>query len=119
MTTPINPMTAALAQTATTTTPAAPNSAQRDLHKVATEFEAMLLRQLLGAAKVGGGGSYADMAVESLSDGLSRTGGIGLAREIEAALAAQVRMHEGALSHSSEGQSGRSSSGTPNSSLPR
>lgn len=118
MTTPINPMTAALAQTATTT-PAAPNSAQRDLHKVATEFEAMLLRQLLGAAKVGGGGSYADMAVESLSDGLSRTGGIGLAREIEAALAAQVRMHEGALSHSSEGQSGRSSSGTPNSSLPR
>jgi Rod binding domain-containing protein len=113
MTTPINPMTAALAPTAPTS-PTTPNATQRDLHKVATEFEAMLLRQLLGAAKVGGSGSYADMAVESLSDGLSRSGGIGLARELEAALATQMRMHEGALSHSSEGQSGRSSSGALN-----
>ena len=109
MTIPLHALTAAPPTAPTTAaTSTAASASQSDLHKVATEFEAMLLRQLLGAAKMGGEGGYAEMAVESLSDGITQSGGVGLARQIEAALSDQIRMHAGSLSHSSPTESGRS-----------
>jgi len=79
---------------------------------VAQEFESMLLRQLLNAAKLGEGkGGYAEMAVTSLADGINQAGGVGLARQIERALARQIDA-DGApapLSHSRPASGGRSS----------
>lgn len=107
MTIPIMPVGAgALATGSATATP--PN----DVHQVAVEFEAMLLRQLLSAAKVGGGaGAYNDMAVDALANGINQAGGVGLARQIEAVLRGQIGGHPAptALSHSSPDQGGRSS----------
>ena len=92
--------------------PAAPPATPgEDLQRMASEFEAMLLRQLLSAAKMGQGqGGYADMAVESMADGISRAGGVGLAREIERALSRQIEPPAAptSLSHSSPGGGGRS-----------
>jgi Rod binding domain-containing protein len=59
------------------------------LHKVAKEFETLLVHQLLEAAKVGGesaSGGYMGMAVDAMASGVSDAGGLGLTREIEAAL---------------------------------
>jgi Rod binding domain-containing protein len=56
------------------------------VEKVARDFEAILVRQLLGQAKVAGKGGYADMAVESLASSVSNAGGLGLSRTLASAL---------------------------------
>lgn len=60
------------------------------LEKAAAEMEAVFIRQLLAAAKIGGQSSdsgYGAMAVDALATGIQNGGGIGLARRIEEALA--------------------------------
>ena len=60
--------------------------------QMAQEFEAMFLRQILTSAKVGGsakpggggGDGYQSMGVDALASTLSKNGGLGLARQIEA-----------------------------------
>jgi hypothetical protein len=79
---------------------------------VATEFESMLLRQLLTTAKMGGGiGGYADMAIDAMASGISQAGGVGLARQIETLLGGRNDAPEEplSLSHSSFELDGRSS----------
>lgn len=110
MTMPIRPVggeAMALRADAAATRPTPPS----DLQRVASEFEAMLLRQLLSAAKMGGGGGYAEMAVDALASGITHAGGIGLARELEAALGSQITVRDEAqaISHSSPVPGGRSS----------
>jgi Rod binding domain-containing protein len=58
------------------------------IHKAATEFESIFVRQLLTAAKIGGakGGGYGSMAVDALASGIQSGGGMGLAGAIEKAL---------------------------------
>jgi Rod binding domain-containing protein len=58
------------------------------LHTAAREFESILVKQLLSAAKVGGQNpsGYADMAVDALATGVEKAGGLGLARKIEETL---------------------------------
>jgi Rod binding domain-containing protein len=56
------------------------------LHSAATQFEAVFVRQLLKAAKFGeemGSSGYGGMALEALADGVTRQGGLGLAKAIE------------------------------------
>jgi|GEM_PF-1347947 len=108
--------------TGATTTAAGPaRGVQSDLHRVASEFEAMLLRQLLHTSKMGGGGSYGDMAVDALATGISDAGGIGLTRQLEAVLAGQMGARAGAapgapgapeISRSSSAEGGRSNTQT-------
>lgn len=108
MTTPIQTTTTgALPLTAGATAGAGP---QGDLHDVAEQFEAMLLRQLLTAAKMGGSGSYADMAVDALANGITEAGGVGLSRQLEATLGTQISAIRGtpSISHSSPEDDGRS-----------
>ena len=110
MSTPISPV--GLTGPATTGGPA--RTAPSDLHRVASEFEAMLLRQLLHAAKMGSSaGSYGEMAVDALASGISDAGGIGLTRQLEDVLAGQLGVHgaEPAISRSSSGGDGRSGAG--------
>lgn len=87
--------------------PAAPS----DLHRVAAEFEALMLRQLLHTAHVAGNaGPYGDMAVDSLASGISQAGGIGLTAQIEAMLSQGHAAGEATPStilHSSSEQTGR------------
>ena len=92
---------------------AAGSSREGDLHHVAAEFESMMLRQLLTASKVGGNTSgYSDMAVDAMASGITQAGGVGLARQIETALAGQTERNRmaPALSHSSPEDDGRSQS---------
>lgn len=64
---------------------------RQDVAKVSREFEAILVRQMLGRANVAGkGGGYADMAVEALSSAVAAAGGLGLAQAIELALSATI-----------------------------
>lgn len=109
MNSPILPVS--VASSALTSRPTSTNAAS-DVHQVAVEFEALLLRQLLGAAKMGGGaGAYNDMAVDALASGINQAGGVGLARAIEDALRGQIGGHRAAssLSDSSPDGDGRSS----------
>lgn len=111
MTVPVLPAGALAPSNVASTTPAGPTPPS-DLHRVAAEFEAMLLRQLLGAAKMGSGAAgYGDMAVDALANGINQAGGVGLARQIETVLQNQIGAHEpvASLSHSSFDASGRSS----------
>ncbi len=63
------------------------------LRHAAGEFESLLVKQLLTAAKIGGAGGdekasgYADMAVDALASSIERGGGLGLAHRIEQAIA--------------------------------
>lgn len=116
MTNPINP--SAAVGLSSPTAPTAPTgvarAAESDLHRVASEFEAMLLRQLLHTAKMGGAaGSYGDMAVDALATGISQAGGIGLTRQLEAVLAGQIAHSETTpvISRSSSDGGGRSGAG--------
>ena len=63
----------------------------RALAHAASEMEAVFVRHLLEAAKIGGSQSsasgYGSMAVDALAAGIETGGGIGLARRIEEALA--------------------------------
>jgi len=108
------PRLAALGASAPLPSPSgsAPNGVPRDVQQMAREFESMLLRQLLNATTMGQEhGGYGDMAVSSLADGISRTGGIGLAQQIERALSRQLPPSTQApsLSDSSSDSGGRSS----------
>jgi Rod binding domain-containing protein len=73
------------------TGPNSPKGAS-SLHKMAQEFETMLVHQLLEAAKVGGDGkeggssAYKGMAVDAFATGVSQAGGLGLTKQIEDAL---------------------------------
>ncbi|MBI5513512.1 MAG: hypothetical protein HY909_07060 [Deltaproteobacteria bacterium] len=86
-------MTLPIVAQAPTSTPITPEvGRQAELHRVATEFEAILVRQLLhGSGVAQGAEGYADMAVDALAGGLTRSGGLGLARQLEDALARQLR----------------------------
>ena len=70
------------------------------LKSAATEFESLLVKQLLKAAKLGGSGGdekssgYGDMAVDALASAVERGGGLGLARQIEHAIGASA-LHGG------------------------
>lgn len=73
------------------THPVAPDPRVAKLRHAAGEFESILVKQLLKAAKIGGGGDentsgYADMAVDALSSAIERGGGLGLAHQIEQAM---------------------------------
>src|SRR5260370_30268302 len=59
------------------------------LHRATQEFESLLVKQLLTAAKIGGDakGGYGDMAIDAMANGIEKGGGLGLARRIEEALA--------------------------------
>jgi Rod binding domain-containing protein len=61
------------------------------VHKAAQDFEAMFVRQILSAAKVGGNhakqSGYDGMAVDAIAGAVSQGGGLGLAQHIEDALA--------------------------------
>lgn len=64
------------------------------LDKAAEELETSFIRQLLQSAKIGGKDAengYGSMAVDALATGIEAGGGLGLARQIERALA---RQHE-------------------------
>jgi Rod binding domain-containing protein len=61
-----------------------------NLHKVAKEFETVMVHQLLEAAKLGGeekDSGYKGMVVDAAASGISEGGGLGLAKQIEDALA--------------------------------
>ena len=68
--------------------PAPQSPTNPDLHRAAQKFESMFLRQLLESAHLGeGSDAYGTMAVESLATNLAQGGGLGLARELELAIA--------------------------------
>lgn len=77
----------AATSTASAAGPADPRRTAK-VAKAAHEFESILVKQLLSAAKVGGANpsGYADMAVDALATGVEKAGGLGLARRIEEAL---------------------------------
>ena len=58
------------------------------VHKAAQEFEAMFVRQILTAAKVGGEkhNGYDGMAVDAVAEAVTQGGGLGLARQVEDAV---------------------------------
>jgi len=58
------------------------------IHKVAKEFEKLMIHQLLEAAKVGGSEptAYSGSIVDALTDGVSSGGGLGLAKQLEEVL---------------------------------
>ena len=60
------------------------------LRHAATEFESILVKQLVKAAKLGGsadkGNGYADMTVDALASAIERGGGLGLSHRIEEAI---------------------------------
>jgi Rod binding domain-containing protein len=59
------------------------------LKAAADQFEAVFVRQLLKASRFGedmGEAGYGGMALEALADGVTKQGGLGLARAIEDAL---------------------------------
>ena len=64
--------------------------AKADAAKAGRDFEAILLRQMLGTSKVAGKGGYSDMAVESLATSITAAGGLGMGRALEDALSAHT-----------------------------
>lgn len=74
---------------------AAKKHAPTALEKAAEELETSFVRQLLQSAKIGGKGAengYGSMAVDALAKGIQSGGGLGLARQIEAALDRQHQL---------------------------
>jgi Rod binding domain-containing protein len=70
----------------------APDPRIEKLRHAAGEFESLLVKQMLKAAKIGGGddekaSGYGDMAVDALASAIERGGGMGLAQRIEQAIA--------------------------------
>ena len=66
--------------------------AKENAKKAGRDFEAILLRQMLGTSKVAGKGGYSDMAVESLATSITAAGGLGMGRAIEDALSAHTHI---------------------------
>ncbi|MBM4377490.1 MAG: hypothetical protein FJ095_20630 [Deltaproteobacteria bacterium] len=82
--------TSARTERAATTTAAKSSGAPHDdaakLKVAAEQFEAVFVRQLLKASRFGedmGEAGYGGMALEALADGVTKQGGLGLARAIE------------------------------------
>ena len=76
-------------QGAAATAAADETKAKDDAAKVARDFEAILVRQMLSSTKVAGkGGGYADMAVEALAASIASAGGLGMSHAIEQAISA-------------------------------
>jgi Rod binding domain-containing protein len=76
--------TAGAHSTAQTKTPVDPK-----VRKAAQEFEAMFVRQILTAAKIGGHdkqNGYDGMAVDAIAGAVTKGGGLGLSRQIEDAI---------------------------------
>jgi Rod binding domain-containing protein len=94
----ITPVTATPA-----TAPTKHDARTEKLRHAASEFEGILVKQLLKAAKLGASNGeekangYADMAVDALASGIQRAGGLGLARRIEEALSSRSHPDLGAL----------------------
>lgn len=53
-----------------------------DAKKVGQDFEAILVRQMLSQAHIGGKGGYADMANEALATAVTKGGGLGFGKVI-------------------------------------
>jgi Rod binding domain-containing protein len=84
--------------------PTAPSPATpgHKIREVARQFEALLVRQMLTAAGVGGNekdGAYAGMVVDALAQGVTAGRGLGLAQKIADSLAREA--HEPASSPAS------------------
>ncbi len=65
----------------------------RKIHEVAREFEAMLVRQMLTSAGVGGkdkDGAYAGMEIDALAKGVTSGRGLGLAQQIADSLSREA-----------------------------
>jgi len=76
-------------QSAAATAATDETKAKDDAAKVARDFEAILVRQMLSSTKVAGkGGGYADMAVEALAASIASAGGLGMSHAIEQAISA-------------------------------
>ena len=79
------------------------------LRRAATEFESLLVKQLLKAANMGGSGGgekasgYTDMTVDALASAIERGGGLGLARRIEQAIGHGVPQTTPGTHHGSGG----------------
>jgi Rod binding domain-containing protein len=59
------------------------------LHKAASEFESLLVKQMLKQSKIAGddkANGYADMAIDAMASAVEKGGGFGLVRSIEAAI---------------------------------
>lgn len=89
------PATAATAQASPVhAAPGSPDAKRAEkLHHAAHEFESLFVKQLLTTAKIMGEGKssgYADMAVDALTTGIEKAGGLGLGRRIEDALSPTV-----------------------------
>lgn len=87
MTTPIQPLTTS-PSLATAARAANTDERTRKVQSAARDFETILVKQLLAAAKMGGDGKggYGDMAVDALADGIEKGGGLGLTDQIARAL---------------------------------
>jgi Rod binding domain-containing protein len=69
--------------------PSAVDARAVKLHKAASEFESLLVKQMLKQSKIAGdenGNGYADMAVDAMASAVEKGGGFGLVRRIEAAI---------------------------------
>jgi Rod binding domain-containing protein len=77
-------------------TGAAPQAEPKDQARIAQaarDFEAVLLRRMLGALEKAtqmqsgkGGSMYGSMIVDAMADAISKSGGLGMAKVIEASL---------------------------------
>ncbi|MFO7178176.1 MAG: hypothetical protein DIU78_005690 [Pseudomonadota bacterium] len=83
------------------TTPALPaQEAPRTLNEAAREFEAILLRRMLGALEKttslgeGAPSLYGSMIVDAMADAIVQAGGLGFGAVLEQALAERVKEPE-------------------------
>jgi hypothetical protein len=78
-----------------------PSERADKLHRAAQEFESLLVKQLLSAAKMGGEakGGYGDMGLDALANGVEKAGGLGLARRLEEAISPAHLQHHGPTGH--------------------
>jgi Rod binding domain-containing protein len=88
---------------------APPDPNVEKLRRAATEFESLLVKQLLKAANMGGSSgsektsAYADMSVDALASAVERGGGLGLAKRIEEAIGHHVAPSTPMAHHGSGG----------------
>lgn len=84
MSSPIVPVASGIANA-----PSASDARAVKLHKAASEFESLLVKQMLKQSKIAGDAKadgYADMAVDAMASAVEKGGGFGLVRRIEAAI---------------------------------
>jgi Rod binding domain-containing protein len=84
MSSPVAPVAPRVANT-----PSASDARAVKLRKAASEFESLLVKQMLKESKIAGdekANGYADMAVDAMASAVEKGGGFGLIRCIEAAI---------------------------------